>query len=733
MKIDDSTGTRIQVQGIISNRVISQVEHQVKEPVPNTMAKNECDSNADTCCLGKNFVILNYTRRTADVYAYDKSIEPIENVPIVCGASAYDDPKTGKTYILIINEGLYYRDKLDLTLINPNQVRDFGIPLWDNPYDKDKSLNVEINDELTIPLHTKGTKIYFNSRSPTPRELEDPTLYVDLTSTRSWNPEENKLGWLESSQYLISSVNTVHASDNDSLLYSIELSLVVLQERMIANVKIKGEYDPNDLPSRNTLISHNRHAKIDASTLAHNFGIGLKQAYATIKVTTQKAVRSAILPISWQYRADRMYQIQRLTGKLATDTLYGSCKSLCDNIASQIYSHKCGFSVPFHMTWVNAENVGYSLGSFIYNYGVPERLTFDGAAVQVGSKTMFMDLIRKHWIKHHVSAPRRPNENPAEGSIREIKKCAYRVMVEKGIPDRLWDYVITWVCETGNICANSSRYSIVQTPLEIITGETPDISEYMDFGLYDWVTSWANAGMGPTELGCWLGVSHRVGQMMSYWILPKSGIPISCVTVQHLTYLERQTDEWRAQMEAFLRGLETKFDAVSSKISSKVIPSSAVVLDLEREDQDFIDEFNRVIDNKIVPQADYVHTEQADMYHSDPYLNMELGIRRGDDHELIHARVKRRAIDVDGKSIGTTNENPLLDSRAYEIECLDGSYEVITANIIAENLFMQVDDEGQRQLMLEEIIDYWVDSTAVPIKDSHYFTKNGLKIKKHTT
>ena len=77
MRIDDSIGTRIQLQGIIFNQVISQVEHQVKEPVPNTMAKNECDSNADTCCLGKNFVILNYTRRTADVYAYDKSIRPI--------------------------------------------------------------------------------------------------------------------------------------------------------------------------------------------------------------------------------------------------------------------------------------------------------------------------------------------------------------------------------------------------------------------------------------------------------------------------------------------------------------------------------------------------------------------------------------------------------------------------------------------------------------------------------
>eukprot|EP00978_Attheya_sp_CCMP212_P032253 scaffold125014_cov51-Attheya_sp.AAC.2 len=27
------------------------------EAVPNTKAKNECDMNADTCCLGTNFVI----------------------------------------------------------------------------------------------------------------------------------------------------------------------------------------------------------------------------------------------------------------------------------------------------------------------------------------------------------------------------------------------------------------------------------------------------------------------------------------------------------------------------------------------------------------------------------------------------------------------------------------------------------------------------------------------------
>jgi hypothetical protein len=63
------------------------------DPPVNTVAENECDTNADTCCLGRNFVVLHATYRTADVYAYDASIQPIENVPIVTGATAVtDDP-----------------------------------------------------------------------------------------------------------------------------------------------------------------------------------------------------------------------------------------------------------------------------------------------------------------------------------------------------------------------------------------------------------------------------------------------------------------------------------------------------------------------------------------------------------------------------------------------------------------------------------------------------------------
>ena len=106
------------------------------------------------------------------------------------------------------------------------------------------------------------------------------------------------------------------------------------------------------------------------------------------------------------------------------------------------------------------------------------------------------------------------------------------IIFKKKVAIRLWDYGFVWVCETKNICANLLKYAEGRTPLEIVTGKTPDISEYLDFEFYNWILHQSNAGLGEVEVGRWLGVSHRVGQLMSYWVLPESGIPISVTTVQ---------------------------------------------------------------------------------------------------------------------------------------------------------------------------------------------------------
>ena len=91
------------------------------------------------------------------------------------------------------------------------------------------------------------------------------------------------------------------------------------------------------------------------------FGIGLEIARQTLKVTTQRGPRSALLPISRRYRADRQFGVRQLNRKFATDTIRAKSKTLMRNVASQIYSHKCGFNAVYHLESVNGENVGYSL------------------------------------------------------------------------------------------------------------------------------------------------------------------------------------------------------------------------------------------------------------------------------------------------------------------------------------------------------------------------------------
>ena len=149
---------------------------------------------------------------------------------------------------------------------------------------------------------------------------------------------------------------------------------------------------------------------------------------------------------------------------------------LNQNKSGQIYSHKNGFAVCYPLKQATEDDIGDSLLDFIHDFGVPEHLTSDGASSQGGKNTKSMKGVRFHSIKHKTSGPRRFNENPVESAIREIKRRWYRMMDKKCIPMRLWDYVLVWICGTGNLTVSSSKDADGCTPIELMTGETPDIS-----------------------------------------------------------------------------------------------------------------------------------------------------------------------------------------------------------------------------------------------------------------
>jgi hypothetical protein len=118
-------------------------------------------------------------------------------------------------------------------------------------------------------------------------------------------------------------------------------------------------------------------------------------------------------------------------------------------------------------------------------------------------------------------------------------------MLKRKVPKPLWDYGIMWACEVMSLTAKSSFSLDGRTPMEQVTGETPDISEYLDFRFYDWVWFKDNAGLGENRIGRWLGVAHCVGNLMSYWILMDAGHVIARTTVQCVTNLEQTTDKVR--------------------------------------------------------------------------------------------------------------------------------------------------------------------------------------------
>ena len=85
-----------------------------------------------------------------------------------------------------------------------------------------------------------------------------------------------------------------------------------------------------------------------------------------------------------------------------------------------------------------------------------------------------------------------------------------------------------------------------------------------------------------------------------------------------------------------------RFNASSSNLN---VPHDLIqegkLLSLDDEDQDFIDNYNRVIDSQ-----DVKHVEDLKI-REDNFVGMEVGIRRGDDARLDRGIVKKRAIGED--------------------------------------------------------------------------------------
>ena len=94
----------------------------------------------------------------------------------------------------------------------------------------------------------------------------------------------------------------------------------------------------------------------------------------------------------------------------------------------------------------------------------------------------------------------------------------------------------------------------------------------------------------------------------------------------------------------------------------------------------------------------------------DKYINAEVLLPVDGEH-MHSAKVMSRVKDTDGMVAGAQNDNPMLDRRVYNVMFPDGAERQYSANVIAQSMYANVDEDGHQYQLMDEIIEHRKDGT----------------------
>jgi hypothetical protein len=733
----------------------------------NKSNRSELDSHADTCCAGINTVPFAYSEETVSVSPFIDDYSPLKNVKIASVVTAYDDPITGDTLFLVIHEALYFGAKLPQTLLNPNQLRSHGNRVHDVPkqFEPDSKHAIEIpHRDLTLPLGLDGIISYLPTRKPTPEEMKEfraqpQESWIELTSDVPWKPYSKEFREAENrlNERQMASVQTERIQHKeDSLSRSIGLarstrdraswehpSEETLYDRLIMRVNVASddiegdgldgrqdsEIYPTDDVDRNIMQmkSSERGSVVTKEILARRWGIGIETAKRTLQSTTQAGIRKILHPSERRVRTRQNHlRFPNLNARFYSDTMFAAEKSTRGNTCAQIFTNGSGYSLFYPLE--RKQHAHRALTKTIQDVGIMRDLTVDGAGEVNDRKSDWGQIVKEYRINQRTTEPHSPWQNKAEAEIREVKKGIRRATRRTGSPFRLWDYCGQWVSAIRRLTAHDVPTLEGRVPAELIEGNTPDISEYAQFDWYQPVWYVDPAVSFPTDnkkLGRWIGVAHDVGAPLTSWILPASGRPVARSTVSPFTEEDAMTPAHAGDLVELDRAIAEK---IGNKRPSKEVEQDFNKLHPEIPDDIFLPE------KETEPYEPEAAMPEADEYTPetfDKYISAEVMLPVGGD--LKRAKVTARKQDDNGNPVGLAHNNPILDTRLYEVEFPDGSTDAFSANVIAESMYSQIDDEGHSYQLLQEIIDHKSDGNAVVKDDGFTEQPDGTRMPRMTT
>ena len=210
--------------------------------------------------------------------------------------------------------------------------------------------------------------------------------------------------------------------------------------------------------------------------------------------------------------------------------------------------------------------------------------------------------------------------------------------------------------------------------------------------------------------------------------MTRIGSVISRTKVPRVTNLEVKIEDHRALFAEYDSEIRLRFKEDDFQVEGDK-PNPEDWAEFMDFDEEFQDEFNKIVSDDNIKEADAKFTPEV---FDDTYLNMELALPR-DGGDTTFTCVTKCLKDANGFPIGTSHDNPILETRVYEVEYADEHKASMEDNAINMNLFAQVDAEGNRHALFDEISDHRNDGKEIKEQDAFITAKNGIRRRRETT
>lgn len=449
---------------------------------------------------GNDVRVISKTHRTVNIQGIDN--HRMNDMPVVTAGAVVNTQK-GEA-IIIMHQYAFLPQAHTIHSCAQMEANNLAV--------NDRSLKIpgglqqiETPHGMIIPLNIRDGLPYMTLRPFTDHEWED-LPHILLTQDNDWEPSildheiEDKSGWQEN---LVPTPRDDNDRKFDDRGYYRRRVLVQDSRRYDANPNITTDKTP------------------DFEALRKHFGWVPKELVRrTYDVTTRMARLPMTTRLTRHFKSPYpALNIPRRQEDIATNTVYSNTPAIDDGatIAQFYIGTKSYVSDVFGMK--NDREFVNTLEDIIWKRGAPSRLLSDHAQVETSQRAK--DILRAYVIGDWQSEPHQQQQNPAERHYQTVKRMTNTIMDRTGSPPYTWLLAMQYVSMILNHVSHKRLND--RTPLEALTGITPDVSPFLRFTWWEPVLYKIHDGSFPSDsqekAGHFVGIAETVGHSLTYRIL----------------------------------------------------------------------------------------------------------------------------------------------------------------------------------------------------------------------